>query len=364
MLGSKEIARRMHMHALEEHEFLRTSQTGVLIGASRGYSLPILFNPSSSMNPHALIVGATGSGKSFLLRALLLRLSCVTGFRAILVDSTGEYAQFCNENSIPVLHEATLASSSPHSCAICLDVHSTNTDTVRERLAKSLSSFYEEMLGFQMDCIIKTFVLIDEAWKLAEASDPLEKLVREGRKYGVGIVLASQDTGGLPMAVISNIATLFLFRCNSAALLSQISQMHSVPGEYMLEAKNFHTGSCLMIQSSNGDAKRFVQIKATFGVKAERFVRIIVTRDNMIVEVEAAELRSKLSSSCGAQCASAVASRIQNGNMELQLSDLIAIALDNGADRRRLLSFLRGLKIPDKNIADAFSRVIASGKGG
>jgi len=60
---------------------------------------------------------------------------------------------------------------------------------------------------------IKLFIVLDEAHKLSiDEGSPVEKLLREGRKFGLGIMLASQEVEDFSKVAFSNTATKLIFR--------------------------------------------------------------------------------------------------------------------------------------------------------
>ncbi|MFA6036046.1 MAG: ATP-binding protein [Candidatus Micrarchaeia archaeon] len=60
---------------------------------------------------------------------------------------------------------------------------------------------------------LKLFVVLDEAWKIAkdDESDAVS-IVREGRKYQFGLIVASQNPTDVSEAIFSNVGTTFIFR--------------------------------------------------------------------------------------------------------------------------------------------------------
>jgi len=60
---------------------------------------------------------------------------------------------------------------------------------------------------------IKFFIILDEAHKLSfEKGTPIEWILREGRKFGVGVILASQQLEDYSKVAISNTATKIIFQ--------------------------------------------------------------------------------------------------------------------------------------------------------
>ncbi len=69
------------------------------------------------------------------------------------------------------------------------------------------------MEGWSATAGIKTFVVLDEAWKVAsdERSDAVT-IIREGRKYQFGLIVASQNPTDVNEAIFSNVGTTFMLR--------------------------------------------------------------------------------------------------------------------------------------------------------
>ncbi len=60
---------------------------------------------------------------------------------------------------------------------------------------------------------LRCFVVLDEAHKLSfDRGSPVEKLLREGRKFGVGVILASQQPEDFSSVAFANTATKIVFQ--------------------------------------------------------------------------------------------------------------------------------------------------------
>lgn len=65
---------------------------------------------------------------------------------------------------------------------------------------------------------IRSFVVLDEAHNLPmQPGSPVEKILREGRKFGLGMIVASQQPEDFPAVAFSNTATKLLFRLSHDA---------------------------------------------------------------------------------------------------------------------------------------------------
>jgi len=79
---------------------------------------------------------------------------------------------------------------------------------VTELLLWNLIGYIESMGPGDLRCMI----LLDEAHRLSFASNsPVEKLLREGRKFGIGVVLASQQPEDFSSVAFANTASKLIF---------------------------------------------------------------------------------------------------------------------------------------------------------
>jgi len=80
---------------------------------------------------------------------------------------------------------------------------------VTEFLLWNLIGYYEALGPGPLKC----FIVLDEAHKLAfDVGSPVEKLLREGRKYGLGLILASQQPEDFSPVAFANTATKLVFQ--------------------------------------------------------------------------------------------------------------------------------------------------------
>ncbi|MEM3638846.1 MAG: DUF87 domain-containing protein, partial [Candidatus Micrarchaeaceae archaeon] len=70
------------------------SKSGIYIGNTIARSLPYFLDFGSLLNPHIFIFGVTGSGKSYMMKSLVLKFSSIMGAAIVIIDFTGEYEKF------------------------------------------------------------------------------------------------------------------------------------------------------------------------------------------------------------------------------------------------------------------------------
>ncbi len=111
---------------------------------------------------------------------------------------------------------------------------------VTEFLLWNLIGFIEALGPGPLRC----FVILDEAHKLSfNPGSPVEKLLREGRKFGVGLILASQQPEDFSSVAFANTATKIVFQVGderstiSRQLHRKIKNAHSFGEIYQLITK-------------------------------------------------------------------------------------------------------------------------------
>lgn len=111
---------------------------------------------------------------------------------------------------------------------------------VTEFLLWNLIGFIEAMGPGPLRC----FVILDEAHKLSfNPGSPVEKLLREGRKFGLGLILASQQPEDFSPVAFANTATKIVFQVGderstiSRQLHRKIKNAHSFGEIYQLITK-------------------------------------------------------------------------------------------------------------------------------
>ena len=61
---------------------------GILIGVTERLRLPFMLHPEDLVNPHILICGMTGGGKTFLARSIASRAYAECDFNLLIIDFT------------------------------------------------------------------------------------------------------------------------------------------------------------------------------------------------------------------------------------------------------------------------------------
>jgi hypothetical protein len=113
----------------------------------------------------------------------------------------------------------SLRFSSLFSGLVCVDLHSLPTESLRSLAGLAMLQLLKERMRQEGQAGAKKprlFVVVDEAWKIAsdERSDVIS-IVREGRKYGFALIVASQNPTDVHRSIFANSGTVVCFRITS-----------------------------------------------------------------------------------------------------------------------------------------------------
>jgi hypothetical protein len=92
-------------------------------------------------------------------------------------------------------------------------------DFPTEAVKSAIAEFFLNKLSYYIYSLnkskkIRMYCVVDEAHRLMYENSPLDKLLREARKYGVGVILASQRPSDFNETVLANSGALLSFQCN------------------------------------------------------------------------------------------------------------------------------------------------------
>ncbi len=355
--GSKTIAKMMHIHStadLNEASILKSAENGIYIGDEPKFKLPVFLNFENSINNHMFVVGMTGSGKSYFLKSLLLKMSLIHNYSAFIIDFTGEYNEFAK-----FMFAEEVTDFNPHICngnvsyADLSEMKENDRINVAEKYLNSIINAAE----LEKTAKCTRFVILDEAWKLLSRGSILRKLIREGRKYGIGIIMASQMLEDVDSTVMENTATIVVFRLQDKRSLSNLAKNYNLPQEMIRAVQNLEVGSCLVIRLGKDSLRNTLFVERIPGRAPPRLIGIRLRgyMDFQIDEGRFVLLLKNVGISSEAE-GDIIRSVSENGT---ELSALILKLAEAGADRMKILGELRRIGIAEDELADAFSIAMA-----
>ncbi len=226
-------------------EFIMPSADKIWKGdASKGFDIPVgragatrrqMFMVGRGTAQHALVAGKTGSGKSTLLHALITNLALIYSpdeAELYLIDfKKGVEFKAYAENRLP--HARVVAIESEREFG--LSVLQRLDGILRERGDRYRDAGANDLAGYREFLKTKTpvvpcpriLLVVDEFQEFfveddklsQEAALLLDRLVRQGRAFGVHVLLGSQTIGGsysIPRSTIDQMAVRIALQCSEA----------------------------------------------------------------------------------------------------------------------------------------------------
>lgn len=355
---SDTISALLSIPRLEEPKYediLKACRGGIFIGCSEIFNIPFFIDFDFLINPHVFIVGMSGGGKTYLTRNLMLKLHVCLNATVIVIDFTGEYKAFVEASGDSEVAARDLEKRMQDKKGIIY----INLKGYNENNKISMAEYVLERIVYFMrqqsvNGPKRIFVVLDEAWKLLGRNKALEMIVREGRKYNTGLIFASQLVEDTEVPILGNISTLFVFRTQNKKSLDKLSKNYGISSEQLARIQNLDVGSCFLILLYKANVKEAFVIKRITGIDVKSYSRIGLG-ENMI-EVDSRNLEAVIKGLCKDDPSELILEI--NGNGYIELQELIKHLILLGADRRRILSSVRGMNISDAEIADAFSFAI------
>lgn len=195
------------------------------------------------------------------------------------------------------------------------------------------------------------YIIFDEAWKYINGNSFLKDLFREGRKYGIGLMIATQLTSDVSNEILSNAASIFVFRLHNDDYNLLKSYNITSINNYELSISKLKRGSCFVSLSLlNGGFKHlFIDKIDSFEFSYYK----IVVGDNTI-KVSKSKFKTiidKYISSNG------YVFSFVNEQENIDLSAFIKALSLNGVKRYIIITILRELGIDDYIITVAYEGI-------
>ena len=103
--NSKDASNVMHLDCMSEPEMLDCS--GVYLGKSFIYKIPVFLNLDLMMNKNIAIIGMSGAGKSYMLKSFIAKSSIQRGSAVLIIDWNNEYGELVRHMDGAVLSLGT-----------------------------------------------------------------------------------------------------------------------------------------------------------------------------------------------------------------------------------------------------------------
>ncbi|MFA6530466.1 MAG: ATP-binding protein [Candidatus Micrarchaeia archaeon] len=248
-------------------------------------------------------------------------------------------------------------------------------ETFRALGALTILQFVKEKMrssGWAKQKGIRLIVVIDEAWKIAkEENSDVVMIVREGRKYNFGIVVASQNPTDIAEAIFSNVGTTFMLKVKFERFLDYLQGTLAFSNYMRDEISKLGVGQCavnMAFHSSSQYANTFLLEKVDGEEPSKEYfldLDLALTaaqkRDiamSKSVSFIKEEFRRKLRNYGLSEDKVEEVSRLfEKSNLHIDVSLFVILLERYGIARRNISDFLKDVGIDDATIINIFGKV-------
>jgi DNA helicase HerA-like ATPase len=218
---------------------------------------------------------------------------------------------------------------------------------------------------------LKAIVVLDEAWKVAsnEKSEAIT-IVREGRKYQFGLIVASQNPTDINEAIFSNVGTTFILRTKFQKFMNYLQGSLNFSDFIRNEISKFGVGQAAVDMAFQTEI-RFPEIFVLDKIYGENPLYVytidlsdVLTQTEIAADVlqkdyqfEGEELRTKfIEYNVGTDNIIEMFKTMDANGRTVKLLDLIRMLRHSGITIGNTVTFLKSLSIDDQLI----TRIISS----
>ncbi len=299
-------------------------------------------------------------------------------YPAELENAIYRLRQFAREGEDYFARKSTLDFGKlSHSGLVAIDLSGMTDEKFRALAALFILQTLKEIMrseSWQESRGLKTLVVLDEAWKVAsdEKSDAI-MIVREGRKYQFGLIVASQNPTDINEAIFSNVGTTFMLRIKFEKFMNYLQGSLNFSNFIKEEISKFGVGQAA-VDMAFQTAIRFPEIFVLERIYGEEPLYVykielsdVLTQSEQqanilqnVYEFEKDELRNKLLEyNIGSSSIAEIFDYMDKNGRAIKLLEFVRMLKGSGIGISNTVSFLKSLSIDDQLI----TRII-SGAGG
>ncbi|MDE1868435.1 MAG: DUF87 domain-containing protein [Candidatus Micrarchaeota archaeon] len=343
------------------------SGTGIYIGRTSVYKMPFILDTDEMMNPHISVIGTSGSGKTYLLKAIIARSAIHLGANVLMLDWTGEYSKLVEHlGGVEFGVGAGFDADSIDINDMLDGIASLNLSRLRQDGQKAavtkhiVEAISRRMHNYGIGSKKTHMIVLDEAWRLISESNELGALFREGRKYGFGVVLATQLVSDIKNEVIANSATVAIFKLQNSDDVSTLVSSGVICQDDTLTIGALGQGSCMLHLSfkDSGALKRNVIIDKVDGVE----LGFYEFRGNGM-RVQDRKFRGETEKlHLGEDAKAKLYSFVDASDRHVDEAGLISLLIKLGVKRPMIVTYMRSLGLDDFSIVAAYEAAASEGK--
>ncbi len=228
------------------------------------------------------------------------------------------------------------------------------------------------MEGWSASKGLKALVVLDEAWKVAsdERSDAIT-IVREGRKYQFGLIVASQNPTDINEAIFSNVGTTVILRIRFERFLDYLQGSLNFSSFMRQEISKFGVGQAAIDMSfqTNVEFSDTFLIDRVIGeipldvytINVSEILNQAELADQNVQKeyfLERTDINAKLiDSNVSSEAIEAIFKQLDGRGRLADIRDLVQIMSMQKINKETIMTFLRNIGLPDQIILRAFAYV-------
>ncbi len=226
---------------------------------------------------------------------------------------------------------------------------------------------------------LRLIVVLDEAWKVSkEESSDAVMIVREGRKYNFGMIIASQNPTDINEAIFSNVGTTFILKVKFERFLDYLQGSLNFSNYMREEISRLGVGQCainlsltlptpypstFLLQKIEGEEpskEYFLDLSEVLTAKQRRDVSVARS-----VSFLKEDFRRKLRQfGLGDDKIEDITKIFEKSNRRMDVVSLVIRLERDGVARRNISDFLKDAGIDDITIINIFGKVDLKKSGG
>lgn len=263
-----------------------------------------------------------------------------------------------------------------------LDLSGLPDETSRALAALTLLQFIKEKMrleGWSSVKGLKLLIVLDEAWKIGrEENSDAVMIVREGRKYNFGMIIASQNPTDISEAIFSNVGTTFILKVKFEKFLDYLQGSLRFSNYMREEISRLGVGQCAVnlsltlptpypptflidkIEGEEPSKEYFLDLSGVLTQKQRRDVAV-----SRSVSFLKEDFRRKLRQfGLGDDKIEELTKLFEKSNRRMDVVSFVVILERDGIVRRNISDFLKDAGLDDITIINIFGKVDLKKSGG
>ncbi|MBN1169775.1 ATP-binding protein [Candidatus Micrarchaeota archaeon] len=266
-----------------------------------------------------------------------------------------------------------------------LDLVGLPDETMRALAALTLLQFIKERMRISgaiegaRQSGLRLLIVLDEAWKIGkEDNSDAVMIVREGRKYNFGMIIASQNPTDISEAIFSNVGTTFILKVKFARFLDYLQSSLNFSPFMREEISRLGVGqaavnmsfttqtpypSTFLLEKIEGEEpskEYFLDLKEVLTEKQRRDISMARS-----VSFLKEDFRRKLRQfGLADDRIETLSKQFDKGNRRMDVISLVITLERYGVARRNISDFLKDSGVDDVTIINIFGKVDLKKSGG